>query len=279
MQHTEEGLRLYEADKHAGTASDFGNHDAGVCCRLFRARALVLLGRTDEATRACNDAIDYAQNLAHPFSEALALVFASSVDQVLRDPMAAKAHASAAAAIAREQGFKLMLAWATAFEGWAETQNGIGDEGLLRIATNVSAAKTIGSNQFQPHLLGLLAEAHLTNGRNEAGLQVIDKALEGVQGGERFYEAELRRLQGELQLAQNSHSTSEPEQCFLLSHKIATCQKANLFAFRTAISLGRLWRQLGRQDEAHRVVIEARNQISGILPPRDLADLNSVLSG
>ena len=88
-----------------------------------------------------------------------------------------------------------------------------------------------------------------------------------------------RRLQGELQLAQNSHSTSEPEQCFLLSHKIATCQKANLFAFRTAISLGRLWRQLGRQDEAHRVVIEARNQISGILPPRDLADLNSVLSG
>lgn len=279
MQHTEEGLRLYEADKHAGTASDFGNHDAGVCCRLFRARALVLLGRIDEATRSCNDAIGYAQNLSHPFSEALALVFASSVDQALRDPMAAKAHASAAAAIAREQGFKLMLAWATAFEGWAETQNGIGDEGLLRIATNVSAAKTIGSNGFQPHLLGLLAEAHLTNGRNEAGLQVIDKALEAVQGGERFYEAELRRLQGELQLAQNSHSTSEPEQCFLLSHKIATCQKANLFAFRTAISLGRLWRQLGRQDEAHRVVIEARNQISGILPPRDLADLNSVLSG
>ena len=172
-----------------------------------------------------------------------------------------------------------MLAWATAFEGWAETQNGIGDEGLLRIATNVSAAKTIGSNQFQPHLLGLLAEAHLTNGRNEAGLHVIDKALEAVQGGERFYEAELRRLQGELQLAQNSHSTSEPEQCFLLSHKIATCQKANLLAFRTAISLGRLWRQLGRQDDAHRVVIEARNQISGILPLRDLADLNSVLSG
>jgi predicted ATPase/DNA-binding winged helix-turn-helix (wHTH) protein len=279
MQHTEEGLRLYEADKHAGTASDFGNHDAGVCCRLFRARALVLLGRTDEATRACNDAIGYAQKLSHPFSEALALVFASSVDQVLRDPMSAKAHASAAAAIAREQGFKLMLAWATAFEGWAETQNGMADEGLLRIATNVSAAKAIGSNQFQPHLLGLLAEAHLTNGRNEAGLQVIDKALEAVQGGERFYEAELRRLQGELQLAQNSHSTSAPEQCFLLSHKIATCQKASLFAFRTAISLARLWRQLGRQNDAHRIVIEARNQISGTLPLRDLADLNSLLSG
>ena len=278
MQHTEEGLRLYEEDKHAGTASDFGNHDAGVCCRLFRARALVLLGRTDEATRACNDAIGYAQKLSHPLSEALAFVFASSVDQVLRDPMAAKAHASAAAAIAREQGFKLMLAWATTFEGWAETQNGMTDAGLLRIATNVSAAKAIGSNQFQSHLLGLLAEAYLTNGRNEAGLQVIDKALEAVQGGERFYEAEIRRLQGELQLAQDSHSISEPEQCFLLSYKIATCQKANLFAFRTAISLARLWRQLGRQDEAHRIVIEARDQISGILPLRDLIDLNSLLS-
>jgi len=90
------------------------------------------------------------------------------------------------------------------------------------------------------------ATRQLTNGRNEAGLQVIDKALEAIQGGERFYEAELRRLQGELQLAQNSHSTSEPEKCFMLSHKIALCQKANLFAFRTAISLARLWRQLGR---------------------------------
>src|SRR5437660_7326454 len=80
------------------------------------------------------------------------------------------------------------------------------------------------------------AEAHLTNGRNEAGLQVIDKALEAVQGGERFYEAELRRLQGELQLAQNSHSTSEPEQCFLLSHRLqlVKTQTYSLFVPRLA---------------------------------------------
>lgn len=108
--------------------------------------------------------------------------------------------------------------------------------------------------------------------------KVIDKALKAVQGGERFYEAEIRRLQGELQLAQNSHSISEPEQCFLLSHKIATCQKENLFAFRTAISLAKLWRQLGRKDDAHKIVREACDQISGSLPLRDLTDLNSLLS-
>jgi hypothetical protein len=32
-------------------ATIYGSHDAGVCARYFRARALALLGRLDEAVR------------------------------------------------------------------------------------------------------------------------------------------------------------------------------------------------------------------------------------
>jgi DNA-binding winged helix-turn-helix (wHTH) protein/predicted ATPase len=276
VQHADEGLRLYEPEKHAKTSFDFGNHDPGVCCRSFRARALVLSGRTDEAMEACTDAINVARELAHPFSEALAQVFAASVCQVIRDWPAAKAHATAALLIAREQGFKLLSAWASAFEGWAQTEDGVNDEGLLKMETNIKAARTIGSSQFQTHLLGLLAEAHLRSQRYAVGLQVIDNALEAAHGGERFYEAELYRLRGEL-LSAGGSEPADVERCFLKACEISAAQKANLLSLRSAINLARLWRQCGRKNEALRMVSGMRSQIVGRIPQRDQEDLDLFL--
>jgi ATP/maltotriose-dependent transcriptional regulator MalT len=268
IEHSDQGICLYESEKHAKTAFDFGNHDPGVCCRSFRARALVLMGRTDDAIKACRDAINSAKVLAHPFSEALAEVFAASVYQVIQDAPAVKEHASAAATIAREQGFKLLLAWAGAFEGWAEIENGAGDQGLSKIGTQVELAKSIGSSQFQTHLLALLAEAHLTKCQYWAGLQVIAEALEAAHGGERFYEAELYRLRGELLRAQNSKS-EQIESSFLRSYEIATSQKAHLLSLRSSISLARLWQERGRRDEATKLLLGIRDHISGRISPRD----------
>ena len=277
MSHTEQGLQLYDADPNATAVADFGNHDTGACCRMFRARALALLGRTEEAIRVSSDSVAHARNLAHPFSQALTLVFAAGMNHVLRDPTVAKAHAAAASAIARDQGFKLMLAWASALEGWVLTEEGFNDEGLDQITASVIGARTIGSSQFQPHLLGILAEAHLKSGGFTAGLRAIDEAMVALEGGERFYEAELRRLRGELLLEKDSTLTAEAEECFLQALKIATSHGASLFALRAAISLGRLFGRLGRQADARKFLTDARKKFPGIVPSRDLTELKSLL--
>ena len=283
MAHTDEGLRLYDADRHTAMAASYGSHDAGVCCRMFRARALALLGRTEEAARTSDESIVQARSLAHPFSEALALVFAAGLDQMLRNPTAARAHAAAAAAIAREQEFRLMLAWATVFEGWAEAveaEEGQHGESLCRITTSVSAARAIGANQFQAHLLGLLAEVHMKSEQAEAGLQMIDQALGMVfQTGERFYEAELHRLRGQLQLLIDSGSTTSAEKELLHALEIARDQRANVYYLRAAVDLGRLWLRLGRVVEARDLVMEASRRMGMQLPAPDLADVNALLSG
>jgi predicted ATPase len=41
--HANEGIRLYDQHRHAAIAANYGNHDAGVCARLFLARASALL--------------------------------------------------------------------------------------------------------------------------------------------------------------------------------------------------------------------------------------------
>ena len=51
----------------------------------------------------------------------------------------------------------------------------------------------------RPHFLALLAEAYGKVGEAEEGLAVLAEALAQVdKTGERFYEAELYRLKGEL---------------------------------------------------------------------------------
>ena len=277
--HTEEGVLLYDRGQHAAMAATFGNHDAGVCSRLFRARALALLGRTAEAARTSNDAIVLARELAHPFSQALALVFAAAVDQALRDEAAARAHAAAAVKIAREQDFRLMLAWATAFEGWAEAEQGQHEEGLHRIATGIGGARATGSDQFLPNLLGLLAEVHLKRGQTEAGLQAIDEALVIVQRtGERFYEAELHRLRGGLQLSESGNSAGDAEQNLLKAIEIARSQGAKLLVLRAAVTLGRLWLRQGKRDEARHLVANASRDMENELVPLDLDEVNALLA-
>jgi len=255
LRHTDEGLELYDEERDSPLLARFGNHDAKVCCHMFRARALALLGRTEQATQHSNNSIEFARKLAHPFSHALALVFASGLGQLLCDCVATRNHAAAAVKIAREQEFRLLLAWASAFEGWAEAREGDSKEGLQKIVNSIGSVRAISCGQFQPHLLGLLAETRLKAGQFHEAMSVLEEALNlAVQSGERFYEAELLRLKGELQLTSEQEMPCQTERAFLDSLEVSNTQNAQLFTLRTVASLGRLWLRDGRHQQARELI-------------------------
>ena len=93
-------------------------------------------------------------------------------------------------------------------------------------------------------------------GQAEEGLRVVAEALATVHhGGERFYEAELHRLKGELLL----HTVSDEPQveaCFLQALAVARRQQAKSLELRTAMSLSRLWQQQGKRAEAYQLLAE-----------------------
>lgn len=118
-----------------------------------------------------------------------------------------------------------------------------GAAGLTLIQDSIAAARATGSDQFQPHLLALLADAHRQRCDADAGLGAVVQAL-GIahRTGERFYEAELYRLRGELRLlaGDDGAARSEAEQAFRRAVDIARGQGAQLLALRAAVSLARL---------------------------------------
>ena len=104
--------------------------------------------------------------------------------------------------LATEQGFPHWLACGTMLRGWALASRARREEGIAQIRQGLAALQATGTEMARPYYLALLAEAYGKAGQAEEGLAVLAEALAAVDNtGERWYEAELYRLKGELLLA------------------------------------------------------------------------------
>src|SRR5262249_27756324 len=116
--------------------------------------------------------------------------------------------------------------------------------------------------------------------RYEEGLSVLAEALAIVdKTGERFYEAELYRLKGELTLQQSGvpNPQSEAEACFLKAFEIARRQSAKSLELRAVTSLGRLWQRQDKREEAREMLAEIYNWFTEGFDTKDLQEAKALL--
>ena len=66
LETTEEGIRRYDAKRHAQLADAFAGHDPGVCALVCHAIGLSLRGLPDQARRTVEKALVLAEFLSHP---------------------------------------------------------------------------------------------------------------------------------------------------------------------------------------------------------------------
>jgi predicted ATPase len=71
------------------------------------------------------------------------------------------------------------------------------------------------------------------------------------QTEERWCEAELERLRGELLLRLPNSDPDAAKACFERAMEVARWQEAKSWELRAATSLAQLWRDQGRHAEAH----------------------------
>ena len=83
--HQDQGLRLYDPQRHRTHAALYSGHDPGVCCRYRAAPALWLLGYPDQALASSQAALAMAQQLAHPSTLTLALYWAAVLHHLRRE--------------------------------------------------------------------------------------------------------------------------------------------------------------------------------------------------
>jgi predicted ATPase/DNA-binding winged helix-turn-helix (wHTH) protein len=294
-EHFEQSVALYQRQKH-------GSHrtllqDPGVACLSYAALVLWSLGYPEQALKRSYEALTLAHELSHPFSLAVALNWTAWFHQYRREEQLTQERAEAEIALASEQGFPFWTAWGTIHRGWALAEQGQEEEGLMQIHQGLAAYQAMGSELVRPWFLALLAEAYGKEGQTEEGLAVLAEALDAVdKSGERFCEAELYRLKGQLTLQQqckvqnpeckipntqhptpSTHAEAVAETCFLKAIGIARKQQAKSWELRATTSLARLWQKQGKQHEARSTLSEIYNWFTEGFDTKDLQGAKALL--
>jgi predicted ATPase len=278
--HVAEGMSVHDLERHAPLAEAYGSHDAETCGQNFLGWSLALRGDTDEADRVSLKAVTLARRLGNPFSLTMAHFFAAGGAYARRDPSAIRANAEAAVVVAREQDFRLLRGQALTLLGSATIDDGRFQEGMEQIVNGLAEVRATGAYQFLPYLLSVKAQALLVQGEPTAGLEALEEAFSVARiTGEAFWQSELHRLKGELQLAADVPAAHvEAEHSFVQAIDIATSQGARLLALRASVSLGRLLRRLKRDGEARQRVSAALAEFSQGVAQSDVVEAREILA-
>jgi class 3 adenylate cyclase/DNA-binding SARP family transcriptional activator/predicted ATPase len=249
-RHFEEGILRYAPEQRRGSV--FGSaQDPGVACQGYSALCLWLLGYPDQARIRGQDALALAHALEHPFSVAFAQCCFAFVSQFRRDVRNAYEQAEAAVALATEHGFAAWAAVATSFRGWALSMEGKTEKGVTELQQGMAALRAMGAGIWLPFRCTMLAEAFDLLGNKKEALQSLAEAQTLLdQTEERWWEAEMYRLQGTLLLRHSITPLAEAETWLQRALDVARRQQAKSLELRAATSLARLWRDQGKHREA-----------------------------
>ncbi len=220
--------------------------------RAWQAHALWCLGYPQQAQERGLDAVRLVQNPDQPFNQALVSAYLALLQQLCADEAVAREHAERALALASKYQAPYYRAWASILVNYALASEQPDEERIGRLRGSIVAFKASNARLRLPYYLSLLAHICGKAGRTEEGLACIDEALaEARTHNERWWDAELHRLRGELLLMHGAEA-SDVEAALLRAISIARSQQARSLELRATMSLARLWSAQNRSDDARR---------------------------
>jgi tetratricopeptide (TPR) repeat protein len=200
-EYLTQGIRRYDTQHDATYVALYGNANPYNFCWVYAATALWFLGYPDQAVQHTEEMLRLAEGFASPLTVAGTRGFAPLVYHCCRQGARVQEQAEEGIAVATRMGFPFWRAIGLFWRGWALAEQGHHGEGIQQMQQGLGAQRETGSSVHRVHFMILLAEAHGRAGQVEEGLRLLAEA-EMEKTEERFYEAELWRLRGELTLQQ-----------------------------------------------------------------------------
>jgi predicted ATPase len=235
--HLDQALAAFSGGSHSALAM-FAGPDVGVFCRSYQSHVLWHLGNAEEAARKSEEALAAARQVSHPFSMAIALVYAAMLHVFRHEINQALTRAEEAVAVCRKHGFTYYLSVAEILSGWAIALSGDAQTGVARLREGLEAFRASGAELRLPFYHGLLAEACARAGHLGEALANISNAF-AFQGknGEVWAAADLHRIHGDLLLNQNPLQAQAGYQRSLDTARLAG---ARMYELRAAACLHEL---------------------------------------
>ncbi|OGF66831.1 MAG: hypothetical protein A2Y62_10655 [Candidatus Fischerbacteria bacterium RBG_13_37_8] len=247
-EHAKHMIAFYDQTKHGFLAYLYG-YDFGVLSMGFGSWALWLLGHPEQALQLCNDGLLLARKLGHPHTLAFILLCCCELYWFLKDYQKVAEYNDELEPLCSKNGFLYFEAHAIFYNGERKALEGKTAEGIEQMRRGLAIMEGTGTLTCFSRLLARLADACLQKGEIDEGLKAVEEAFGIIQKfDERYMEAELYRLKGELLRMQNE-SDETIAQCFLRAIEIAHSQQAKSWEDRASASLNRLRKNQGTSEE------------------------------
>lgn len=277
-EHLDWVVSRYDEERHHEQAFLTGQ-SVGVTARSVAAFVCFQLGEVEVAVEHHQQALALSERLDHTYSRAYALGCAAWFQLYMRDYAAAQRFAGEALALSQEQSFGWWLVWGMILGGSAAS--GLREDGAAAtIEQGLGLWRPTGSGFAVPYFLGLLSDARRGEGEHEIAAPLLEEARTlAEESRERFFAAELRRLQGEqlLHRSDDAKTMSQAEAAFREALDTAGQQGARSWQLRAATSLARLLLRQERGDEARQVLAEVLSGFGDGSPNADVRDARALL--
>jgi predicted ATPase len=295
--HLEHTIAFYDPQQHQALAFLYGL-DPGVISLSVISWTLGMLGYPEQARQRSREALTLAQELSHPPSLAMAQIYAGLLCAFCRDWPAVRESAEVNIRLSTEHGFPYLLGGGFFCHSWALAGQGQAEEAIPQLHESIAGNRAMGTEALVVVQLAALAETYRQAGQAEEGLAAVTEALGIVdRTNERFYEAEVYRIKGELLLKdeallrkggrmkacpersrRSSRRDESPEDCFLRAIEVARAQQAKSWELRAVMSLCRLWQEQGKRAEARKKLADIYNWFTEGFDTPDLQEASKLLA-
>ena len=275
--HLDRAIALYDPAKHRPLATRFGQ-DVRVAALSYRSWALWLLGYPEAALSDTSQALKDARSIGQAATLMYALVHAWFTHIQCGNYVAANAEADELVSLAEEKGALFWKALGMSVQGCLLVLTGKAKDAVPLITSGMTALRSTGSTLWMPLHLPYLARAYAELGQFNNACRCIDEAMTAAEKAkERWHEADIYRMAGEIVLMSPESDAAKAEAYFERALAVARHQQAKSWELRAATSYARLMRDLGRVKEAYDLLAPINGWFTEGFDTRDLKEAKVLL--
>jgi predicted ATPase len=162
--------------------------------------------------------------------------------------------------------------------GFVLVLTGKAADAVHMIASGITAWRSTGATVAVPWFLSHLTRAYAEIGQFDDARRCIGEAMTMIETSEeRWCEAEVNRVAGELAMMPPESDAAKAEGYFERALAVARQQKAKSWELRAAMSLARLWRSQGKPQQARELLAPVYGWFTEGFDTRDLKEAKALL--
>ena len=275
--HLDRAVALYDPAQHRPLGLRF-SQDIRVATLSYRAMVLWMLGYPKAALADIEQVLTDAREI----NQAGTLLYASNhalwVYLALGNYATATTQFDEVSALADEKGVLFWKAFGMMNQGCVLALTGKGADAVQMITSGITAFRSTASTLWVPLCLSYLAKAQAELGQFDDAWRSIDEAMTAVETtNERWFEADILRMAGEIALKAPDADAVKAEAYFERSLAVARQQQAKSWELRASMSLARLWRDQGKVQQARELLAPVYGWFTEGFDTRDLKEAKALL--